>query len=129
MAQIMTMGEVLIDLTQTGGLFFGFIALIWLTVSVVSRHRNKKKNVWAELVDDHYEEEEAYRIRDEYLLGRDILVAPVLEEGAVSRSVYLPEDIWVDFWTKEEYRGGHYPVQAPLGRIPVFVRKGAALFG
>ena len=77
----------------------------------------------------HYEEEEAYRIRDEYLLGRDILVAPVLEEGAVSRSVYLPEDIWVDFWTKEEYRGGHYTVQAPLGRIPVFVRKGAALFG
>ena len=69
------------------------------------------------------------RIRDEYLLGRDILVAPVLEEGAVSRSVYLPEDIWVDFWTKEEYRGGHYTVQAPLGRIPVFVRKGAALFG
>ena len=47
-----------LDLTQTGGLFFGFIALIWLTVSVVSRHRNKKKNVWAELVDDHYEEEE-----------------------------------------------------------------------
>ena len=73
----------------------------------------------------HYDEEEAYTVRDEYLLGRDILVAPVIEEGASKRAVYLPEDEWVDFWTKEAYGGGHYTVPAPLGRIPVFVRKEA----
>ena len=70
----------------------------------------------------HYDEEEAYTVSDEYLLGRDMLVAPVIEEGAVSREVYLPEDSWKDYWTGKEYRGGHYLIDAPIGRIPVFVR-------
>ena len=75
----------------------------------------------------HYDEEEAYTIRDEYLLGRDILVAPVIEQGATSREVYLPDDDWKDFRTGELYRGGHFTVDAPLGRIPVFVRADASL--
>ena len=70
----------------------------------------------------HYDEPEAYTVSDEYLLGRDILVAPVIGEGAVSRKVYLPDDDWTDYWTGELYRGGHYTVNAPIGRIPVFVR-------
>ena len=59
----------------------------------------------------------------EYLLGRDLLVAPVIKEGAVEREVYLPEDEWVHLWTGEICRGGRIRVQAPLGQIPVFYRK------
>lgn len=72
----------------------------------------------------HYEEEEAYTVTDEYLLGRDMLIAPVIEEGKTSREVYLPEDEWQDYWNGETYKGGHYLIEAPLGRIPVFVRTG-----
>ncbi len=75
----------------------------------------------------HYDEEEAYTIKDEYLLGRDMLVAPVIEEGAVSRTVYLPEDEWTELFTDETYTGGHYEISAPLGRIPVFIRKAGGL--
>ena len=70
----------------------------------------------------HYDEEEAYTIKDEYLLGQDLLIAPVTEEGASLRKVWLPKDEWTDFWTGKQYTGGSYIVDAPLGRIPVFVR-------
>ncbi|WP_207205421.1 TIM-barrel domain-containing protein [Microbacterium protaetiae] len=53
----------------------------------------------------------------------DILVAPVLEEGATAREVYLPEGEWADAWTGESVVGGQaVTVAAPLERIPVFVR-------
>lgn len=71
----------------------------------------------------HYDEAEAYTEKTEYLLGRDLLVAPVYEEGAKSRTVYLPSDGWVDIFDGKEYAGGHMIVEAPIGKPPVFVRK------
>ena len=43
----------------------------------------------------HYDEKPAYTEKTEYLLGRDLLVAPVYEEGTKKRQVYLPKDVWV----------------------------------
>lgn len=67
-------------------------------------------------------------IDDSYLLGDALLVAPVLEKGAVSRTVYLPTGIWYDFYTNEALVGGQQiEVSAPLERLPLFVRAGTAL--
>lgn len=65
---------------------------------------------------------------DEYLWGRDILVAPVTEKGATSKTVYLPEGDWYDFWTEEKVGGGR-EVNRPvdLATIPLYVRAGAIL--
>lgn len=72
----------------------------------------------------HYEEDtKAYDIRYEYLLGKDLLVAPVLDEGVNEWNVYLPEDNWVHLWTGKEYTGGEFTVDAPIGQPPVFYRK------
>ena len=76
----------------------------------------------------HYDEKDAYTEKTEYLLGRDILVAPVLKEKAVSRDVYLPDDTWIHLFTKKEYKGGRYKVEGKIGMPPVFVRKNAELF-
>jgi alpha-glucosidase len=71
----------------------------------------------------HYENEpDLWDIQDEYLLGRDLLVAPVLEPGAVSRSVRLPDDRWKHLWTGREYGGGTFGIEAPIGQPPVFYR-------
>ena len=59
----------------------------------------------------------------EYLLGRDLLVAPVIEKGAANRNVYFPDDTWIHLWTGKEYRNGCISVEAPLGKPPVFCRK------
>ena len=61
------------------------------------------------------------------MLGDQILVAPVFEEGASYRNVYLPKGNWVNLWTKKEYEvldGGIYILEnAPLGKIPVYLVK------
>ena len=73
----------------------------------------------------HYDEKQAYEEAYEFLLGRDILVAPVLKQGAKDRTVYLPEDKWVHLFSGKEYGGGTVTVSAPLGKPPVFIRKDA----
>jgi alpha-glucosidase/alpha-D-xyloside xylohydrolase len=65
---------------------------------------------------------------DQYLFGRDLLVAPVVEKGATSRSLYLPRGTWFDFWTHERHEGGRELVQkVDLGDMPLYVRAGAVL--
>lgn len=71
----------------------------------------------------HYDEPDAYTEKTEYLLGRDVLVAPIIKEGAGSREVYLPEDNWVHIFAGRQYFGGRHKVDAPMGMPPVFVRK------
>lgn len=73
----------------------------------------------------HYDEKEAFEEAYEYLLGRDILVAPVIKEGAKKRTVYLPSDEWIHLESGKIYKGGTFEIDAPIGQIPVFVRKNA----
>lgn len=76
----------------------------------------------------HYDEEWAYREKTEYLLGRDILVAPVYKEGEVKRECYLPKDTWVHLFSGKEYSGVKVEVAAPIGEPPVFIRKDSNYF-
>jgi alpha-glucosidase len=71
----------------------------------------------------HYNEPEAYTETYEYLLGSDLLVAPVIDRGALTREVYLPNDRWIHLWTKKRYTGGHHTIQAEIGNPPVFFRE------
>jgi alpha-glucosidase (family GH31 glycosyl hydrolase) len=63
---------------------------------------------------------------DEYLWGRDILVAPVVEKGAAERTLYLPHGVWHDFWTGERHDGGREITRkVELETMPLYVRAGA----
>lgn len=77
----------------------------------------------------HYEHDINVRnMNDEFLVGESILVAPVVDQGVTKRLVYLPEGIWYDYWTHEEYQGGqYYPADAPLSVCPIYVKAGAIL--
>lgn len=77
----------------------------------------------------HYSEDaNAVERSDQYLLGRDVLVAPVVEKGAVSRLVYLPHGVWYDFWTGERFAGGReIDREVDLETMPLFVRAGSIL--
>ncbi len=68
-------------------------------------------------------------IRDEYMFGPAFLVAPVTEQGATSRKVYLPAGTaWFNYWTKQRYEGGQtITVSAPIDVLPLFVRAGSIL--
>ncbi|MBN1777585.1 MAG: DUF5110 domain-containing protein [Clostridiales bacterium] len=71
----------------------------------------------------------AREIMDEFLLGRALLVCPVLTEGARSRMVYLPAGVgWFSFATGAFFRGGQWiKADAPLQEIPLYVRAGSIL--
>jgi alpha-glucosidase (family GH31 glycosyl hydrolase) len=59
----------------------------------------------------------------QWLLGDDLLVAPVLEPGAIQSTVYLPLGTWTDVWTGERHEGGgSVIVGTPIDQIPVFTR-------
>jgi len=72
---------------------------------------------------DSPEETELYSIADEFLLGADILAAPVLDENRVCRDIFLPPGQWRDAWTGRIHPSGkilQHP--APCPGIPLFVR-------
>ena len=78
----------------------------------------------------HYEgDEEAWTIKDEYLLGEDLLVAPVMKEGAIDRLVHLPPGTWTHLWSGRQYiadkNAASERIAAPLGQPPLFLREGS----
>jgi alpha-glucosidase/alpha-D-xyloside xylohydrolase len=65
---------------------------------------------------------------DQYLWGRDMLIAPVYEPGATSRTVYLPEGRWYDWFDNTLIDGGRdYTREVDLETMPIFVRAGAII--
>ncbi|MDR0982754.1 MAG: DUF5110 domain-containing protein [Culturomica sp.] len=80
-------------------------------------------------------------LKDEFMFGQALLVAPVttpmyysvdshpLEKVDKTRRVYLPDGAdWIDFWTGEKYKGGQWIVsEAPINKIPLLVRQGSII--
>ncbi len=70
----------------------------------------------------------ALHTQEQYLMGSDLLVAPVLHPETDIRTLYLPPGRWRDYWTGQTYsRPGTLTVAAPTQRIPLFTRLGTPL--
>ena len=76
-------------------------------------------------------DEQSWQVEDQFMFGPDLLVSPILEQEQRSRSVYLPSGSkWTDAWSGEVFEGGSsVEVDAPLERIPVFLKDGSSLAG
>jgi len=77
----------------------------------------------------HYPDDAKARgLGTEYLWGRDLLIAPVFERGAKTRSVYLPAGAWYDWWTGEKIEGGRDVTrEVDLATMPIYARAGAII--
>lgn len=96
-------------------------SLAWKTTS-------ESYTIMRPLVMDFRTDVRAQNIPDQYLFGPAILVNPVVEPGATSRHLYLPDAIWYDFWTGAQSHGPRtIDAPAPLDRLPLFVRAGSIL--
>lgn len=79
---------------------------------------------------DHENDANTYAETDDYLFGKDLLIASVVEKGQRQREVYLPQNNagWYDFYGQTYYQAGQtIHVGAPLERIPLFVKAGAVI--
>lgn len=77
----------------------------------------------------HYaEDKNVHEINDEFLVGENILVAPILEQGKKYRALYLPKGRWIDYWTKEDIEGGKIVLKdAPLDICPIYIKAGSII--
>lgn len=79
------------------------------------------------LVFDHPSDPTTYHVDDEYLLGPDLLVAPMFKPSG-RRDIYLPAGAWYDFWSDHRFEGERWiGYEAELDKLPLFVRAGAVL--
>lgn len=78
------------------------------------------------LVLEYPEDPNVANLCDQFLLGEQLLAAPVYRPGTTCRAVYLPAGAWIDYWSGQRYEGGrHILAEAPLERLPLYVKAGA----
>lgn len=80
------------------------------------------------LVLNYENDENVKNLNGEFMVGENLLIAPVVEQGMTQKLVYLPEGEWYDYWTKEKVEGGRYFIrEAALDVCPIYVKAGTIL--
>jgi len=80
------------------------------------------------LLLEYPEDPQTYNLYDQFMIGDNVIIAPVMEPSKHRRIVYLPEGRWVNYWTDEVFEGKrHHMIEAPLEILPIFVKEGTAL--
>jgi alpha-D-xyloside xylohydrolase len=97
--------------------------------SLAWRVTNEDYTIQRPLIMDWRNDPRVAAIGDQFMFGPAILVNPVTEEGATSRSLYLPPaNAWYDFWSGDKLASGkRIEAEAPLDRIPLYVPAGSVL--
>lgn len=96
------------------------------TRSLMEETHKKGSPIMRALFYEFPEDKNCWDIKDSYMFGSDILVAPICHEHMTSRSVYLPEGAyWIHAGSGKRYEGGQsYEIEAPLDTLPIFLRDG-----
>jgi len=80
------------------------------------------------LVFNYPNDVNTYTIDDQYLFGDQMLICPVTEKGAKSRTLYLPEGNWIYYWSGEKFTGKQNIItKTPLEKLPIYVKAGAII--
>jgi len=95
--------------------------------SLAWRVTNQDYTIQRPLIMDWRTDPKTWNIGDQFMFGPSILVSPVMKQDAMHRTVYLPDaPQWYDFWSGASLKGGReVEAEAPLDRIPLFVRAGS----
>ncbi len=78
----------------------------------------------------HYADDpNTLKLHDQFMIGEDVLVAPVTQSAAKHRIVYLPKGTWYNYWNdKESHQGGQYIMAAAdLDTLPIFIKENSAV--
>lgn len=101
--------------------------LPFLYTSLEESHRTGVP-LFRPLMLNYQDDPNTYNLDDEFMIGNDLLVAPIVKPDVTRRLVYLPKGKWYDYWTNKTFEGGTMiSVDAPLETVPLFVRAGAII--
>ncbi|WP_174614318.1 glycoside hydrolase family 31 protein [Virgibacillus ihumii] len=77
---------------------------------------------------EYPEDVKTYNLNDQFMVGDNVIIAPILAPSVTDRSVYLPRGYWTDFETGEVYTGGKvHLIHVELDQLPIFVKNGTAI--
>lgn len=80
------------------------------------------------LILEYEDDPMVQNLNDEFMVGENILVAPIVEQGKTYRAIYLPEGEWIDYWTEEKITGKQVILkEAPLSICPIYVKVGSII--
>jgi alpha-glucosidase len=75
---------------------------------------------------EYPEDPNTFNLSDQFLIGEDVIIAPITKPDTFHRVVYLPEGAWFDYWTDKPIEGGkHTMVEASLDTLPIFIKEGS----
>jgi alpha-glucosidase len=115
--------ETMEHLAQMTGIF---AALAPVRATLMEEAETRGWPVVRPLFFHHPDDETAWSIEDQFMLGPDLVMAPVVAAGQVERTLYLPDGTWVHVPTGETHTGLDWiSVSAPIGQPAVFVRSGS----
>lgn len=101
--------------------------LPYLYTAIEEAHRTGLP-VYRPLVLEFQDDANVFNLQDEAMIGSRLLIAPIVKPDEHSRPVYLPKGVWYDYWTNQRIEGGRViQVEAPLDKLPLFVRGGSVL--
>lgn len=124
MAQVYDAPEFLDEIRYWHKLHERLRPYLWRTAQICVK---ESKPIMRPLVYEWPEDANVLCCQDEYLLGDDLLIAPLLKENVHSRRVYLPSGTWTNFFSGEVYEGGQQILIDSGDKLPVFSRNGFQL--
>ncbi len=124
MAQAYQAPEFLEEMRFWHRLRVNLLPYLWETAQDCAAH---SRPMMRPLVYDWPNDPLAIAVDDEFLLGDSLLVAPLLEENAESRTVYLPQGQWIGLFDQIWYDGGQTVTAGGNSWLPVFLRRGFGL--
>ena len=103
---------------------------IWLPYLYTLFHEASETGlpIMRPLVLEYPSDHHTFNLSDQFMLGEDVIVAPITRPDTFHRIVYLPEGQWINYWTDELFEGSkHHLVEAPLDILPIFIKQGAII--
>ncbi|TCT22447.1 alpha-glucosidase [Melghiribacillus thermohalophilus] len=80
------------------------------------------------LLMEYPDDPKTYRLHDQFMIGDNVIVAPIMSPGVTDRAVYLPEGEWADYFSGDMYEGNKvHLIHAELDQLPVFIKRGTII--
>ena len=73
---------------------------------------------------EYPDDEKTTNLYDEFMIGSNVLIAPIMTPDTTYRVLYLPEGTWINYWTEEELTSGYHLIEAKLDILPIYIKKG-----
>ncbi len=90
-------------------------------------HEDNGLPILRPLILNYEDDSNTYNLNDQFMVGDNMIVCPVVNQGEVNRKIYLPDGVWYDYFTKDKVKSGFSIYDVPLNKVAIFVKDGTII--